>query len=161
MSKFFRAQDSSSEEDGSSESESDNEVRQVGGKFQAAFDSDSDSEDEARVVQSHKDRAWDSMKDCLGRIRNAKKNNDWNIIQEQFDELNKTVDKSKMLILKNGLPKFYVKGLADTEDFLSAALKDKEAIKKMSKKNSAALNRMKLGLRKHNQAALQNLFRHS
>ena len=59
------------------------------------------------------------------------------------------VDKVKTHIQKEGLPRFYIRTLAELEDCLDVALKDKEAQKKMSKANGRALNRMKLQLRRH------------
>ena len=55
-----------------------------------------------------------------------------------------------MMIAKEGVPSFYVKLLANLEDLLTATLKDKPAVKKMSATNTRSLNRMKLQLRKHN-----------
>jgi translation initiation factor 3 subunit C len=102
------------------------------------------------VVKSQKDKAWDSMRDSIKKMRSAMKINDWSAILDEFKNTNKIIEKSKMLILKNGLPKFYVKMLMDLEDFLVETLKDKEAIKKMKKEISKAFNTMKLSLRKHN-----------
>jgi len=113
--------------------------------------SDSDSSDEGeRVVRSAKDKAWDGMKAVVSKISNARKINDWHEMQTQFDLLNKQVDKAKTHIQKEGLPRFYIRTLAELEDSLDVALKDKEAQKKMSKANGRALNRMKLQLRRHN-----------
>ena len=113
--------------------------------------SDSESSDEGeRVVRSAKDRAWDGMRGVAGKLANARKINDWSGIQTEFEAFNKMVDKAKMHIQKEGLPRFYIKALADLEDFLEAALKDKAAQAKMSKANGRALNRMKLTLRRHN-----------
>lgn len=110
----------------------------------------SESEDEVRVVKSQKDKAWDSMRDAIGRIRSAMKINDWNIIFDEFKVANKLIEKAKMLILKDGIPKFYIKMLGDLEDFLVAALKDKDGIKKMKSSVAKSFNNMKLTLRKHN-----------
>lgn len=103
-----------------------------------------------RVVKSQKDRRWDSMRDGIARIKNARKNSDWPMIQEEFSNVNKLVDKSKMLILQSGIPPFYIKMLAEVEDHVQLALKDKDAIKKMKPVVSRALNQMKLQVRKHN-----------
>lgn len=111
----------------------------------------SESEDEVRVVKSQKDRKWDSMKEGIAKIRNAKKNNDWSLIQDEFANVNKMVEKSKMLIIQSGLPNFYVKMLVEVEDHVQAALKDKEAMKKMKPVVTRALNQMKLQVRKHNE----------
>ena len=110
-----------------------------------------ESEDEGRVVKSQKDRKWDSMKEGIVRIRNARKNSDWPLIQDEFAAVNKMVEKSKMIIIQSGLPKFYVKMLVEVEDHVQLALKDKEAIKKMKPVVSRALNQMKLQVRKHNE----------
>jgi translation initiation factor 3 subunit C len=104
-----------------------------------------------RVVKSQKDRKWDSMKEGIVRIRNARKNSDWPMIQDEFANVNKLVEKSKMLIIQSGLPPFYIKMLAEVEDHVQLALKDKEAIKKMKPVVSRALNQMKLQVRKHNE----------
>lgn len=154
MSRFWQAQ-SSSEDEKDDVSETFEEpiqaVKQADRKFAAAFDeSDSDSDDEVRVVKSHKDRAWDSIKDGIGKIKNARKNGDWPLIQDEFNNVNKLIDKSKMLILKDGLPKFYIVMLAELEQHVQEALKDKESVKKMKPLVSRALNQMKLQVRKHN-----------
>jgi translation initiation factor 3 subunit C len=78
--------------------------------------------------------------------------NDWSIISDEFDLVNKLIEKSKMLILKNGIPKFYIRMLADLEDFLNTTLKDKEGIKKMKPLITRSLNRMKNTVRRHNKS---------
>jgi translation initiation factor 3 subunit C len=90
------------------------------------------------------------MREGVGKIKNARKTNDWSVIQDEFAVVNKMIEKSKMLILKDGLPNFYIRMLAEVEDHVQLALKDKEAIKKMKAVVSRALNQMKLQVRKHN-----------
>lgn len=109
-----------------------------------------DSEDERRVVRSQKDKAWESMLDAIKKISNAKKNSDWNVIQDEFEKTNKMIEKSRMLILKSGLPKFYIKMLAEVEDFVSESIKDKDALKALKPAQKKALDRMKLTVKKHN-----------
>lgn len=104
-----------------------------------------------RVVKSQKDRTWDSIKDAIAKIKNARKNSDWPLIQDEFNSANKLIEKNKMLVIKNGIPPFYIKMLAELEEHVSAALKDKEAQKKMKPVVSRALNQMKLQVRKHNE----------
>ncbi|CAM9880819.1 unnamed protein product, partial [Scytosiphon promiscuus] len=106
---------------------------------------------QVRVVKSAKDRSFEAIRTSVGKIRTKIKINDWNGIQANFDECNKHVDKSKVvMIAKEGVPSFYIKLLANLEDLLATTLKDKPAIKKMSATNTRSLNRMKLQLRKHN-----------
>jgi translation initiation factor 3 subunit C len=109
-----------------------------------------ESEDEQRVVRSEKDRAWENIFERVLKIRSAMKINDWNLIHEEFEDVNKQIDKSKMLIMKHGLPGFYVKMLMDVEDFVKVTLANKEAVAKMKPVISRALNRMKLVARRHN-----------
>ena len=109
-----------------------------------------DSEDEVRVVKSQKDRAWDTMLEGIVRIRNAKKTNDWSVIQDEFDSVNRLVEKSKMLISQNGIPKFYIKMIAEVEEHLWATMKDKELMKNVKPAVGKAINRMKLTIKKHN-----------
>jgi hypothetical protein len=103
-----------------------------------------------RVVKSQKDRAWDNMKEGILRIKNSKKTNDWSVIQDEFDKVNKMIEKSRMLIMKNGLPLFYTRMLGELEDYLNETLQDKENVKKMKPAVKKALDRMKLTLKKHN-----------
>lgn len=109
-----------------------------------------ESEDEVRVVKSQKDKAWESIRDCVTRMRSAMKINDWSSLHDEFELLGKQIEKSKMLIMKEGLPKFYIKMLMDLEDFVTAMVKDKEAQKKMKPLMLRSFNRMKLVVKKHN-----------
>ena len=101
-------------------------------------------------MKSGKDRAWDTMLEGIVRIRNAKKTNDWSVIQDEFDEVNRLVEKSKMLISQNGIPKFYIKMIAEVEEHLWATMKDKDLMKNMKPVIGRAVNRMKLTIKKHN-----------
>jgi translation initiation factor 3 subunit C len=101
-------------------------------------------------VKSQKDRAWDTMEECIVRMKNAKKTGDWVVIQDEFDEVNRLVEKSKMLITKNGLPKFYIKMLTEIEDHLWVTLKDKDLMRSVKPVIGRAINRMKLTIKKHN-----------
>ena len=148
-SRFWAGSDDDSSEDASDASSVEEEKVKTANRWATVSDSESSDEGE-RVVKSAKDRAWDGMKAVVAKIGNSKKIGDWNGIQTEFENLNKMVDKAKMHIMKEGLPRFYVRTLAELEDFLFEALKDKEAQKKMSASNGRSLNRMKLTLRKHN-----------
>ena len=147
MSKFFATGGSSSESDEASGSDSEVEQvqRKVTGRTAAILKSDSDSEEEKRVVKSHKDKAFESMLEGIGRIKNSMKTNDWGVIHDEFLKVNSLLEKAKA---KNGVPKFYIKMLGDLNEFVNISLKDKEAIKKMKKPTAHALNQMKLAIRK-------------
>jgi translation initiation factor 3 subunit C len=110
----------------------------------------SESEDEVRVVKSKKDSAWDSMKDGIARIKNARRNTDWPLIQDEFAAVNKMIEKSKMLIITNGFPLFYIKMVAELEDHVQLAVKNKVAVAALKPAVSRALKQMKLQIKKHN-----------
>jgi translation initiation factor 3 subunit C len=110
-----------------------------------------ESEDEVRVARSQKDRAWDGMREAITKIKNARKNADWPMVQDEFANVNKLIEKSKMLIIQSGFPKFYIKMLMELEEHVAVAAKDKEAIKKMKSIVARALNQLKLQVRKHNE----------
>jgi translation initiation factor 3 subunit C len=155
MSKFWQnTQSSDSESEESSVSEEEVKVvKPTGGKFgMFGPQSDSESEDDgARVVKSQKDRMWDNVKESVRKIRNSMKTGDWPIVQDEFEELNKKIEKAKILINQHGIPKCYIKVLSDVADNLAEALKDKEGMKKLKPAVVKALNQMKLKVRKHNE----------
>jgi translation initiation factor 3 subunit C len=101
-------------------------------------------------VKSQRDKAWEGLQDGITRTRNARRNGDWPLVQDEFGNVNKMLEKSKMLIVKSGIPNFYIKMLVEVEDSVQAALKDKEAVKKMKAVVMRALNQMKLQVKKHN-----------
>lgn len=68
----------------------------------------------------------------------------------EFDKLNRLLEAMKRTG-ENRVPKMYIKGCADLEDFMNEALKkEKTSGKKMSPSNARALNTMKQRLRKNN-----------
>ncbi len=103
-----------------------------------------------REVKSQKDRTWDGILESVVKLRSAQKNNDWSIIQDEFNNVNRQIERSRMLIATHGIPLFYIKMLAEIEDHVIAALKDKETVKKLKPGPARALNQLKLQVRKHN-----------
>lgn len=116
----------------------------------STFHPTTDSEGEARVVRSQKDRAWDAIRETVMKIKNARKNEDWSLYQDEFDAVNKKIEKSKMLIMRDGLPKFYIKMLAEVEDAVNEIMNDKAAFKNLKSAAQHSLKRMKLNVKKHN-----------
>lgn len=109
------------------------------------------SEDEVRVVKSAKDKTWESLQDGITKLKNARRNGDWGAVQDQFNNVNKIIEKSKTLIQKNGgTPGFYIRMLAELEDSIQAALQDKEGFKKLKPIMQRSLNQLKLQVKKYN-----------
>jgi len=150
-SRFFRrGGDSDSDSDNSSNDSSEEEnvpqQRAGGGRFNFS-DSDSDSEDEKRVVVSKDDKAKEGLYTAVNQIRNARKTGDWSKIQDEFETLNKLIKKNHPL---GNVPGLYIKVLAELEDHVNQAVKDKDSYNRMAKKTQQALDRMKLTVKKHN-----------
>lgn len=147
--------------DGSSDSESDESSGSSSGyssdgqrndnKFAYVFSDSDSSDDEGRVVKSGKERALESFQTHGKNLRKHMKDSDYWEIQQEFDQLMKSMVKAKQY-LAEGVPRPLVKILVDLEDYVTEKLKDKAAFKKLSARQGRALNRMKLTLKKHNKA---------
>ncbi|CAG8555581.1 14311_t:CDS:10 [Acaulospora colombiana] len=164
MSRFFRGgSDSESEDDIiSSNEESDildesSEEEEVAkpvsfgrGRFIKNIDSeDSSDSDVKREVKSAKDKRLDALGASVKVIENAEKINDWVVIQNEFEKLNKIVGKGPAGI--NAIPRLYIKTISLLEDFLNETLqKEKDSKKKMNASQAKALNYMKQKLKKNN-----------
>ncbi|XP_040212012.1 eukaryotic translation initiation factor 3 subunit C isoform X1 [Rana temporaria] len=149
MSRFFAtASDSESEE-----SLSGDEIlpKPVGGTYskQPLLLSD-DEEDTKRVVRSAKDKRFEELTNIIKTIRNAMKIRDMTKCLEEFELLGKAYMKSKNIIDKEGVPRFYIRLLSDLEDYLNELWEDKEGKKKMNKNNAKALSTLRQKLRKYN-----------
>lgn len=156
MSRFWAGGSSSdsdsSDDDSSSGSSHSSGPKTGGGQNQWVALSDSSSSDsEVRVVKSGKDRAMETFQQHIKTIKAAMKERDYYKIQTEFDNLAKAMIKAKQY-LADGVPKVLVKILVQLEDYISERLQDKDQFSSLSARQSRALNRMKLTLKKHNKA---------
>ncbi|KAF9290878.1 Translation initiation factor 3 subunit c [Mortierella alpina] len=171
MSRFFRAGESDSDDtesdyseelsasesedhsDSDSDDSSDDEQgdKKKVGRFERSF-SDSDSDDDTvRVVRSAKDKRFEEIEQAVTSMANGQKINDWVSAQNEFDRANKALQKSAGIIAQTGVPKFYIKAVAELEKAIQSALeKEKSASKKMNASNAKALNSMKQKVKKNN-----------
>ncbi|KAJ6161347.1 Eukaryotic translation initiation factor 3 subunit C [Penicillium chermesinum] len=113
-------------------------------------DSDEESDDEKpTIVKSAKDKRLEGLENTIRLIDNAEKINDWVVISNEFDNLNRQIVK----ITQSGpTPKLYVKAVADLEDFVNeTAAKQKQASsKKMNASNQKSFNAVKQRIKKNN-----------
>ncbi|PSN67435.1 eukaryotic translation initiation factor 3 subunit C [Corynespora cassiicola Philippines] len=174
MSRFFAASDSSSEESSeeelyseeeesqdeseeeseeeSDEDSSDSDEELGANRFLKDVDSESESEDEdaGKVVKSAKDKRFQELEATVRQLENAEKINDWAVISEQFDKLNRQIP---TLIKQNDgrTPKMYIQAIADLETLVAeAAEKEKVTPKKMNQLNKKGFNAVRQKIKKNN-----------
>ena len=100
-------------------------------------------------MKSAKDRVLDALKASVDKVNNGLKVLDWSIIDDEFQNTNKKLEKSKNQ-LAEGTPKFYVKMLAAVEDAVTEVMKDKAKFKAMKPAVARIISRLKLTVKKHN-----------
>ncbi|PNS13809.1 Eukaryotic translation initiation factor 3 subunit C [Sphaceloma murrayae] len=141
-----------SDEEGSDSDSSEGEGRTGASRFLRDESDESESEDEDRVtvVKSAKDKRFDELEAIIKQIENAEKINDWGVISESFDKMNKLVP---VLARDNNgkAPKLYIKTIAELEtNTIEAVEKQKVTPKKVSKLASQGLNAMRQKIRRNN-----------
>lgn len=148
MSKFYANQSSSDSDDYSSSE--DEAFTTTATRARPTMFQQSDDEEEVRhVVRSAKEKCWDALQDTIKLMQNACKIRDMSKLIDQFENLVKVYIKHKSVIQKEGTPRFYIKCLVDTEDYVNNLWQDKDARKKMSKPNSKSHATLRQKLKKY------------
>jgi hypothetical protein len=111
-------------------------------------ESESESDEEARVVRTAKEKRWEALLKVIGIIRNHLKISDWVSLQEDFDNLNKALERAAAVIAKEGVPRFYIRSLVELEDAVAAL--GRAEVRTMSQANAKAFTRVKMNLKKNN-----------
>ncbi|OWK50238.1 Eukaryotic translation initiation factor 3 subunit C [Lonchura striata] len=96
------------------------------------------------------DARYEELTNLIRSIRNAMKIRDVSRCLEEFELLGRAWTKAKGVVDREGVPRFYLRILADLEDYLNELWEDKEGKKKMNKNNAKALSSLRQKLRKYN-----------
>lgn len=148
MSRFFTTGSDSESE--SSASGDELSTKPTGGNYSKPLLLSEDEEDTKRVVRSAKDKRFEELSNLIRTIRNAMKIRDVTRCLEEFELLGRAYAKARGVLDKEGVPRFYVRLLADLEDYLNELWEDKEGKKRMNKNNAKALSTLRQKIRKHN-----------
>jgi Eukaryotic translation initiation factor 3 subunit 8 N-terminus. len=154
QSKFFAeggASDSNDSDDNVSQT-SEQEEKVV--KKPAYFESSSD-EDVKRVVRSEKDKRYEALRQVISRIKDKMRIKDFVSLSDEFDELNKQLEKSKKVIEKEGVPLFYIRICYVLENFCNNIPADEK--KALKPANAKAYNTLKHKIKKNNKAYEQKI----
>ncbi|KAK9460441.1 eukaryotic translation initiation factor 3 subunit 8 N-terminus-domain-containing protein [Lipomyces oligophaga] len=143
--------DSDSDSDGGPTSFLKSDAKGGASRFLRGEESEESDEDESRrVVKSAKDKRLEEIDSSIRTIDNAKKINDWVVISNEFDKLNKIITKATQ---QGTTPKAYIKAIVELEDFMNESIRaEKSAKKKMNATNARALNTIKQRIRKNNRS---------
>lgn len=113
----------------------------------------SDEEEEVRrVVRSTKEKRYEEITNSIKAIRNHRKIKDMASLLQSFEDLTRAYQKALPVIMKeeNGVtPRFYVRALAELEDFINEVWEDRDGRKNLSKNNSKAFGPLRQKFRKY------------
>lgn len=111
-----------------------------------------DEEDVKRVVRSAKEKRYEELSNIIKNIRNSKKIKDMSSILTSFEDLTRAYTKALRVITKeeNGVtPRFYIRCLAELEDFINEVWEDRDGRKNLSKNNLKSLGTLRQKVRKY------------
>ncbi|XP_061300504.1 eukaryotic translation initiation factor 3 subunit C-like, partial [Pezoporus flaviventris] len=122
MSRFFTTGSDSESE--SSASGDELAPKPAGGNYSKPLLLSEDEEDTKRVVRSAKDKRFEELAALIRTIRNAMKIRDVSRCLEDFELLGRAFAKAKGVLERDGPPRFYIRILADLEDYLAEVMGD-------------------------------------
>ncbi|KAJ8364352.1 hypothetical protein SKAU_G00131830 [Synaphobranchus kaupii] len=149
MSRFFATGSDSETEESSSGDEITPKTTGTTFTKQSLLLSD-DEEDTKRVVRSAKDKRFEELTNLIKTIRNAMKIRDMAKCLEEFEQLCRAFLKSKTIVDKEGVPAFYIRLLADLEDYLNQLWEDKEGKNEDEQEQCQGLSTLRQKIRKYN-----------
>lgn len=103
-------------------------------------------------MRSTKEKRYENLTGIIKTIRNHKKIKDIPNTLTSFEDLTRAYTKALPVISKeeNGItPRFYIRCLAELEDFINEVWEDREGRKNLSKNNSKSLGTLRQKVRKY------------
>lgn len=146
MSRFFATGGSDTETESSSD---DEQVQRIA---TTQFTFSDDEVDTKRVVRSAKEKRYEEITNIIKQIRNYKKIKDMSCMLSSFEDLMRAYTKAIPVINKEEYgqtPRFYIRCLAEMEDFINEVWEDRDGRKNMSKNNSKSLASLRQKFRKY------------
>ena len=104
-------------------------------------DIDTSEDEEKHIIVSEKDKRFLKMKEIIDKINKKMNIKDFSSLLEHFEELNKELEKSKKILEKEGIPRFYIRTIALIES--TVANFSAEDKKKLNSNNNKAFNTLK------------------
>lgn len=104
------------------------------------------------MVRSTKEKRYEEITNLIKAIRNHRKIKDMASLLQSFEDLIRAYQKALPVIMKeeNGVtPRFYVRALAELEDFINEVWEDRDGRKNLSKNNSKAFGPLRQKFRKY------------
>ncbi|XP_067635795.1 eukaryotic translation initiation factor 3 subunit C [Eurosta solidaginis] len=146
MSRFFATGSDSETES------SDEEVPVQAFSKAPNFQFSDDEEEVKRVVRSTKEKRYENLTAIIKSIKNHKKIKDMSSILSSFEDLTRAYTKALPVITKEEkgvTPRFYIRCLAELEDFINEVWEDREGRKNLSKNNTKSLGTLRQKVRKY------------
>ncbi|XP_022831512.1 eukaryotic translation initiation factor 3 subunit C [Spodoptera litura] len=135
-----------------SESESSSEDEPVVRAPAPVYTFSDDEEETKRVVRSMKEKRYEELEAIIHSLRNHRKIKDFSSALASFEELQRAYTRAAPVVLKeeNGVaPRFFIRALAELDDWVTGAWNDRDSRKALSKGNSKALTSLRQKLRKY------------
>ncbi|CAH8620279.1 unnamed protein product [Dicrocoelium dendriticum] len=99
----------------------------------------SDEEDGKRVVKSAKDKRYEEMQSIIKNLNNHKKIRDMSNVLVDFESLTRVHEKSIKMNEIDSVPAFYIRSIAELEDFVNDSWEKKKDLNRAAAKALTAL----------------------
>ncbi|CAF4130632.1 unnamed protein product [Rotaria magnacalcarata] len=109
-----------------------------------------DEEDVKRVVRSEKEKRYEEIEEIIKKIKHAMRIRDIGLVYECYENLIKAFDKARRVLEKDqGIPRPFIKILAQMDDFVNTCWSDREWRETLTKNNSNNLSALRQKIRRY------------